>query len=151
MSYAKNTRVGEGKSKDDLERILLRYGADGFAHGWQGNRIAIEFQLHSRRIRFELMLPDANDPDIAETPTGRTRSPNVVREALDAERRRLWRALVLVVKAKLEAVKSGISTVEQEFLAWTVLRDGRTVGETVLPALARADDLPKLLGGGGAA
>ncbi|HWF01594.1 MAG TPA: hypothetical protein VG248_17460 [Caulobacteraceae bacterium] len=49
--------------------------------------------------------------------------------------RQKWRALALVIKAKLEAVSAGITTVEDEFLAQTMMGDGRTVGEVVQPQL----------------
>jgi hypothetical protein len=44
----------------------------------------------------------------------------------------------MVVKAKLEAVESGIVTFEDEFLAQTVLPDNRTVGESVAEPIKRA-------------
>jgi response regulator RpfG family c-di-GMP phosphodiesterase len=46
----------------------------------------------------------------------------------DAETRRRWRCLAMVIKAKLEVVASGISSFEEEFLAHVMLYDGRTVG-----------------------
>jgi hypothetical protein len=44
----------------------------------------------------------------------------------------------LVIKAKLEAVAAEISTVEDEFLAHTVLPSGETVGEWVKPQVEQA-------------
>ena len=41
--------------------------------------------------------------------------------AHEQERRRLWRALLLNIKAKLEAVESGISVFDEEFMAHIVL------------------------------
>lgn len=52
--------------------------------------------------------------------------------------RQKWRALALVVKAKLEAVESGISEFEEEFLAHIVLPDGQTVGRWMQPQIADA-------------
>ena len=49
-----------------------------------------------------------------------------------------WRALLLVVKAKLEAVEAEIATFEEEFLPHIVLPNGRTVGEMALPEIERA-------------
>ena len=48
------------------------------------------------------------------------------------------RALLLVIKAKLEAVTAGISTIETEFLANIVLPDNTTAGEWMLPQIDRA-------------
>lgn len=47
-------------------------------------------------------------------------------------------ALALVVKAKLEAVESGISTFEQEFMAHIVLPNGQTTGQWMIPQIEAA-------------
>jgi hypothetical protein len=62
-----------------------------------------------------------------------------------------WRALALVIKAKLEAVESGITTFEEEFLAHIVLPDGTTLGQWAAPRLAHVYDtgaMPPMLPGG---
>jgi hypothetical protein len=62
--------------------------------------------------------------------------------------RQRWRALNLVVKAKLEAVESGIATFEDEFLAYTMLPGGATVGQWLTPQLDevyRRGDLSSVL------
>ena len=54
----------------------------------------------------------------------------------------------MVIKAKLEAVESGISIFEEEFLAHLVLPDGKTVGQFMLPQVEAAYEtgkMPKLL------
>ncbi|MCF7821873.1 MAG: hypothetical protein K9M17_05480 [Mariprofundaceae bacterium] len=69
---------------------------------------------------------------------------------LDNDWRQAWRALNLVVKAKLEAVESGITTFEDEFLAHIMLPDGSTVGHLMRPQLEAAYDsgsMPKGLPG----
>lgn len=52
--------------------------------------------------------------------------------------RQRWRALALVIKAKLEAVESGISEFEDEFMANIVMPDGKTVSQMARPAIAKA-------------
>ena len=103
-----------------------------------------------------LPLPAKSDKQFHRTPTGRQR-----RNPADAERaweqacRSRWRALLLVIKAKLEAVQVGISTVEDEFLAWTVLPgDARTIGERLRPQIeesVKSGKPPLLLALGGGA
>jgi hypothetical protein len=46
--------------------------------------------------------------------------------------------LALVIKAKLEAVDSGITTFEDEFLAHIVMPDGQTVASHIKPGIAAA-------------
>ena len=53
-----------------------------------------------------------------------------------------------MIKAKLEAIHQGISSIEREFLADTIMPDGQTVAEWVEPQLAKAYEsgqMPKLL------
>ena len=49
-----------------------------------------------------------------------------------------WRALNLVIKAKLEAVECGISVFEDEFMASIVLPSGDTVGDFMKPQIEQA-------------
>lgn len=71
-----------------------------------------------------------------------------MRQAYDQARLQRMRALVLLVKAKLEAVGLGVASIESEFLGNLVLPGGRTVGEAISEHLAEALDgknLPPLL------
>ncbi len=52
--------------------------------------------------------------------------------------RQRWRALALVIKAKLEAVASGIVTFDEEFYAHMILPDGRTVYQATVAAVEQA-------------
>ncbi|MCJ2127689.1 hypothetical protein MKK51_02295, partial [Methylobacterium sp. E-045] len=49
--------------------------------------------------------------------------------ARDQVRMCIWRALFIILKAKLVAIDRGVSTVEQAFLAHAVLPDGPTIGQ----------------------
>ena len=48
-----------------------------------------------------------------------------------------------MVKAKLEAVESGIATFEDEFMAYTMLPSGESVSEWLAPQLEAAYDPDK--------
>jgi hypothetical protein len=56
----------------------------------------------------------------------------------DQVEREQWRALLLILKAKLEFIASGHTTPEREFLAFTVLPSGAIVGDELEPRLAEA-------------
>jgi hypothetical protein len=150
VSYAQNTTVSVEKSKAELEHLLMRYGATSFVSGWQGTRAVIQFEAHGRRIQFELTTPDRDDPAFTHHARGR-RTPDAALKAWEQETRRVWRALVLVVKAKLEAVATGITTFEDEFLAHTVIPgpDGRptTVGRFMRPQVDAAYESGQLPAG----
>lgn len=127
--YAQGTTVSVDRSRAEIERALVRYGASGFGYGWErrpsGEFAAISFGFQERRIRLDIPMPE--DP---------------------REQRQRWRAVLLVIKAKLEAVESGIGTLDGEFLANVVTDDGMTIGDKLLPRLSEATRSGRLLGDG---
>jgi len=82
------------------------------------------------------------------TDAGRARTPDAAKRAYEQEVRRRWRSLVLAVKAKLVAVQDEIATFEQEFLAYAVAADGKTVGEHIIPQLKAGGSVKALPGFG---
>lgn len=155
MTYASKTQVSSEKSRMEIEQTLTRYGATHFAYMSDPERAAIGFQAANRRVRFVLPLPDPKSREFTHTPgRDQIRKPAAQREAYNQGVRSRWRSLALCIKAKLEAVESGITTFEDEFLAHTVMPDGRTVSEHTLPMIANAyetGETPPLLSYGGAA
>jgi hypothetical protein len=136
--YAEGTSVSPEKSQQEIGAVLRRYGASSYASAWEQGRAMIAFGSADRHVRMVLALPDPDDPEFRTTPSGRTRDAYARQAACEAEIRRRWRALALGVKAKLEAVETGIETFEEAFMAHIVLPDGRTVAEHVQPAIAHA-------------
>ena len=58
MVYAQNTDVSSVRSRNDIERTLQGYGADGFGYVYEGNVAAVMFAMAERRVRFTLQMPD---------------------------------------------------------------------------------------------
>lgn len=142
--YAEATSVSSEKSRADIERTLNRYGADQFMYGWRGDSALVAFRLLNRQVRFILPMPSKEDAEFTTTETGRARKPPAALAAWEQATRQRWRALALVIKAKLEAVESGITVFDEEFLAHIVLPDGSTVGETAIPRIAAAYESGKM-------
>lgn len=136
-TYAANTTVSTEASRTEIERTLQRWGADQFMYGWDNDRAVVGFRMHERQIKFVITLPDRNNRDYTHHSRGR-RTPDAALKQWEQACRRGWRALALVIKAKLEAVESGISEFETEFLAHIVLPDGSTVGDWVAPQIDTA-------------
>lgn len=145
--YAATTTVSWQRSRDEIERTLTRYGAEQFLYGWKDEKALVAFRMGGRQIRFVLALPDRHDREFTHHSKG-PRTADAAEKAWDQAVKQRWRALALVIKAKLEAVESGIATFEDEFMANTVLPDGQSVGEFMRPQIAIAYDngeMPKLL------
>jgi hypothetical protein len=150
--YAANTSVSVEKSKAEIETLLTRYGASHFMSGWSPTGSVIAFEVAARRVRFSLPLPQKDAARFTHRlhSSGRTisRAQTEAFKLWEQECRSRWRALALVIKAKLEAVESGISSFESEFLAHVMLPNGDTVGEWAAPQLARAyqsSEMPPLM------
>lgn len=136
--FAESTSVSADRTRADIEKTLQRYGADQFIYGWEATRALVGFRMQGRQIRFVLTMPDRADTAFTRTPTGLARADDAAERAWEQAGRQRWRPLLLVVKAKLEAIDAGISDLESEFLAWLVLPDGTTMGEWARPQIARA-------------
>jgi hypothetical protein len=149
-AYASTTTVPVHRTRSELETVLTRFGADQFGYGHDDSRWMVAFRVHGRSVRMTLPRPTASEAAIAKTPTGNRRSPAQITAQIEQEERRRWRALLLVVKAKLTAVSDGISTVEREFMSDMLLPDGRTMGEWIEPQLAvayQSGSMPALMPG----
>lgn len=139
MAYAEKTSVSVSRTKADIEDLVQRYGADQFVSGYKDDIAVIGFSMSGRQIRFLLPLPDKQAREYWYTPgRGQRRTEDAAHAAWEQACRSRWRALYLIVKAKLEAVEAGISTVEREFLYDIVLPDGCTAGEWMAPQIENA-------------
>ena len=116
MPYANRTRVPTEKTRLEIEQLVKKFGAKGFASGWHEGTARVQFFAHGRHVRFTVMT------------AGDTR-----------EGREKWRALLLLVKAKLVAVDAKIATFEEAFVGDVVLPEtGKTVWESVREPLKLA-------------
>lgn len=135
--YASNTSVSSELSRIEIERTLIRYGAGKFMYAMAEDKAMIAFQMNDKQIKFILPLPPKEE--FKYTPgRGLERSEKSQYEAWEQACRQRWRALNLVIKAKLEAVECGISIFEDEFMANIVLPGGKTVSEFMLPQIEEA-------------
>lgn len=149
--YAEGTEVSVEKSQSEIRALITRYGASHFAYMEGNGEAKVAFQVRDRRILFRVPLPSRDSPLFKRSPAGRkVYGPDEQAKAWEMACRRQWRALALVIKAKLEAVQSGIVTFEDEFLAYTLKPDGETIGDWAkreLPAVIEGRPMPPLLGG----
>jgi hypothetical protein len=134
MPYAKRTEVPIDQTRVEIERLVKKFGAKGFASAWQdgargtGGQSRVEFLCHGRHIRLTVDVPES-----------------------EQKARGKWRVLLLMVKAKLVAVDEKVVTFEEAFFADIVMPEtNKTVWETarepVRLAYETRKDVP-LLGG----
>ncbi len=114
---------------------MKRAGAQRVAQYEEPDRFTIQFELSERLVRFRVSLPA-----LGETPQRNGRGTALPagqrRERMLQMHRQRARALMLVIKAKLESVESGVETFEQAFLPNVVMADGATVYERISAPIA---------------
>jgi hypothetical protein len=139
VSYAQGTEVPIERSKAEIERMISKFGAQRFMTGSEPGKAMLAFQIKNKMVQFVLPLPDQKDQRFWVTPQRRyKRTADEAYKEWEQACRSRWRALYLVIKAKLEAIESGITSFEAEFLAHFVLPNGQTVGSYVIPKLEEA-------------
>jgi hypothetical protein len=141
--FAASTGVSVEKTKAEIERTVRRYGADSFISGWSETRAMVQFRCKDRVIKFLVQMPSRTDRQFTHGKVNQYRGESVRADrAADAlweqACRSRWRSLALIVKAKLEAVDSGIVEFDQEFFGNIVMPDGATAYEAARDNLALA-------------
>jgi L-rhamnose mutarotase len=129
--YAAKTKVPADRSRNELENLLQAHGATQRAIFFDDEQgmVHVQFRMTERMVKISFTTPPKKEQ----------------------ETRQAWRACILIVKAKLEYIASGASTVEREFLADILTPDGRTVHQLLAGQVAqmfKTGKLPPLLGAG---
>lgn len=139
-AYAQGTQVDVSKTRGEIDRLLVKHGATqvGIMSDEVENRAAVLFVMKGAKFRIEIPLPTAKDVAWSRR-----------RVNLDQLRRERWRAVLLLLKSKLEIVRLGVVSLEHEFMADMVLPNGGTVAEQIGHAIRNglgSGDAPRMLG-----
>ncbi|GAB2748522.1 hypothetical protein [Sinomonas soli] len=111
-NYVRGASITAAASQSEIQQMLMAHGATGLRWSWEDGKAAIAFRAGERRFRIVLALPQTADRlPPRSTPYESPKTPQ------DVGRQR-WRQLSLLIRAKLDAVGSGIATFDQEFLAY---------------------------------
>jgi hypothetical protein len=84
----------------------------------------VQFKAKDRVVRFEVKLPNQADYRHVKT--------------YEQASRTKWRALLLVIKGKLESVEAGIATFEEEFMPYIVMPNDQTIAAILVPMIDAA-------------
>lgn len=160
--YAHGTRVEVAKTRTEIDALLAKHGATSVAilNDEEKSRAVIAFAMKGARFRIDLPMPTIEEIklDPEKAPSGHFWKSTLEREtyaqaALFQRRRERWRAVLLLLKSKLEIVRLGLYSLEHEFLADMVLPGGATVhgalAEALRKGLASGELAARMLGTGG--
>lgn len=132
--YAEGTEVPISRSHDQIKAELRRVGAEEIGVMEATNQAWLVFRI--REVRYRITT--------GEIQVARGRKP-------EAEARRQWRAILLLVKAKVVSIVEGISTVEREFLSDAIMPDGSVLSDhapKLIENAYREGGPPRLMIGG---
>ncbi|MDE1822044.1 MAG: hypothetical protein KGI98_14485 [Euryarchaeota archaeon] len=137
-----DTEVPADKTRIEVERLLYSFGADqvaivSSAAGRSQLRFIMELDRGGARKKIEVLI---DPPHIAKKVRvwDENRGQYVEKEL--PHHAASWRLVFYYVRAKLQAVASGLNDFEHEFLADTIVNvNGRetTVAQVLIPALER--------------
>lgn len=137
--YAQNTKVASASTLTEIQSLLARRGVRDFGQMTSDGAATVFFRKDGVNYKMSLPYPDPDSTEFTHTPQTQERRAEETRwRFYEQEVNRRFRALLIVIKAKLVAVDEGIVTFESEFLAHAVLSDGRTMMEHAQPALEAA-------------
>ena len=130
--YAEGTTVQVQTSRGEITGILAKHGCQTMAWGSKPTGDTLMFDLDGKQFRFFIPKPELEKvkSDYWEDHAWSGRQIDWT-DKVEAEWRRRWRAHVLLIKAKLEFIEGGDTTLEREFLPYLVLQDGRTMGQFI--------------------
>lgn len=123
------TDVPAIQSRNEIEQLLKKYGADSFGYGVDGPKVTIGFRATGRMLRFSVTMPDEKKQARAH--------------------RALWRSLLLSIKGRLESVAAGIETFDEAFMSHIIMPDGRSLAQVLVPqvkTMYETGKMPPLLG-----
>ena len=140
--YAEGTKVEVQSSRGEITGILAKHGVERMGWTSEPTGDSLVFELHGGTYRLTMTKPTAEG--LRARDGGQYSYPhNVDWEAkATQEWRRVWRANVLLLKAKLEFIDSGDTTIDRELLPYRVLKGGQTIEEVLV-----AGGLPLLTAG----
>lgn len=144
MSFAEKTSVSVERSQAEIQQTLRRYGVTEFAvmSGAVSSAVAFTIGGTARMsVKMEVAMPDPKADEfrfITRRGYKARRADDAALAAWEQACRSRWRALLLCIKAKLEAVAAGISTMEIEFMAFIVCDNGQVLHERLLPQITEA-------------
>lgn len=125
--FAEGTTVSVANSRGEISGILAKHGVErqGWASGPEGDQLT--FFLDGHQFRFDIFKPTLDEMKRMWREDGKDWSRVYDQQAkVDGEWRRRWRANVLLLKAKLEFIEGGDSTLEREFLPYMLGPSGQT-------------------------
>lgn len=148
------TTVSVGKSESKIRDLIHQFGATKYAfmEDWEEGKISINFVYNGYPVHFALSLERLVQTRLVEHPwnTKRRKSEEEYDKDIREQAKKVgMRVLAHHLKAAFLAIEYGLIEFEDMFLSKFVTRDGKTIGDKLLPQLRDAImDPGRMLGTG---
>lgn len=119
--FAQGTQVTAEKSQMQISMMLKKFGCGALMMGFEGELAFVGFVYKNTQARMFCPV---------------TKS--------EAENRRRWRVMRIVLQSKFEIIQCSIKTFEEEFFSDIVMPNGKTVAQMALPAVIKAIESGKM-------
>jgi hypothetical protein len=145
--YASKTSVPVDRSMSEVRGLLLKNNSDAVAIAESKEGASVQFIFEGHPYKFLIKYPSPQDSDMRLNNKGQIKTQVQIEKSIDDEKRRLWRAMVLYIKAAIEAHLSGLVNLKRSLMGNMVIADGS--GQTMYQRLEYDIDKvkanPKLL------
>jgi hypothetical protein len=157
--FAEGTTVTAAKSQGECRALIERHGGDLFTSGWRNELTEfIGYRWQGRLYRFDLQHPPAERSEEAPPESALVDPRDIELRRrwfggyydwpyyVEREIMRRWRVLLKLILEPLFklALEDEGADATKVFLAYAVLPDGSTVGETLEPQLTLAYETGKM-------
>ena len=122
MPYAEKTSVPVGRSKEQIEAMLLKIGVEKFAYLSEPANIVLMFSYNGIPYRINMDLPLQSTWDGTE-------------KSREQEIRRLWRVSWLIVKNRVVLIEEGAEPFQAAFMPYMAVEGNNTLYEKMQGAL----------------
>lgn len=133
------TKIEPEQTIGEIQKILSKYGVIGMLTEYDGRQVSsVSFQLLIEGKKFGYKLPcnwRAVNKIFKQSNENRVkkngRLPSLFDTGGEQAIRTAWRVIKDWVEAQLALVEINMTTIPQVFLPYTIMRDGKTLGEHV--------------------
>ncbi len=144
-TYAKGTAVSVDRSMNEVRGLLMKNKAEAVAIVESQDAFQVQFVFDGHAYKFPIKYPNPQDPTIRLNHKGWIKSEAQIQKSIDDEKRRLWRAMVLYIKAALEAHQNGLVNIKRSLMANMVTYSGKTIYQSLESNLDKAKTNPNFL------
>ena len=126
MSYANKTSVPVERSMIQVRQILQKHKVQAVAIAETDEGAATKFVFEGKPYQFVIKYPMISQESVMFTPSGKQRTGAQKLAEIESEKRRLWRCMVLYIKAAIEAHVNGLVDLKRSMIGHMLLPSGKT-------------------------